>query len=277
MKIEMTDIMANAQYLLTNFGHLLFNTTTEGSIASASKITGHGSIYSDGKYKTFTVSATIDSDKNITKVSSEVNEEVEKYLNSEEFAKYKNSVKVEFAGENEEIMDIMGDLLLAAIVAVLLVYMIMAIQFQSLKYPLVVLGTIPLAFTGGLFAVLFAGMNISIVVMMGLIILVGVVVNNGIVLIDYINQLREEGMTVIEACVQAGKTRLRPILMTALTTIFGLSTMALGLSNGSELLQPLAIASIGGLIYSTILTLGIVPAIYVMVNRKAIKKENMNK
>ena len=275
-QIEMTDIMANAQYLLTNFGHLLFNTTTEGSIASASKITGHGSIYSDGKYKTFTVSATIDSDKNITKVSSEVNEEVEKYLNSEEFAKYKNSVKVEFAGENEEIMDIMGDLLLAAIVAVLLVYMIMAIQFQSLKYPLVVLGTIPLAFTGGLFAVLFAGMNISIVVMMGLIILVGVVVNNGIVLIDYINQLREEGMPVIEACVQAGKTRLRPILMTALTTIFGLSTMALGLSNGSELLQPLAIASIGGLLYSTILTLGLVPAIYVMVNRRAIKKEQAN-
>lgn len=267
------ELMANAQYLLVRQGHLLFNTSSEGSIASAKKITGHGSIYSDGKYKTFTVSATVDSDKNITKVSSDVTKEVEKYLDSDEFAKYKKSVKVVFAGENEEIMDVMSDLLIAALVAILLVYMIMAIQFQSLKYPLVVLGTIPLAFTGGLFAILLCGMNISIVVMMGLIILVGVVVNNGIVLIDYINQLREEGTPVIEACVQAGKTRLRPILMTALTTILGLSTMALGLSNGSELLQPLAIAAIGGLLYSTILTLGVVPAIYVLVNKKAIKKE----
>lgn len=274
--IPQEELLANAQYLLVKQGHLLFNTSIDGSIASAKKITGHGSIYSDGKYKTFTVSAQVDSDKNITIVSNEVTKEVEKYLDSEEFAKYKKSVKVEFAGENEEIMDIMSDLLIAALVAILLVYMIMAIQFQSLKYPLVVLGTIPLAFTGGLFAILLSGMNISIVVMMGLIILVGVVVNNGIVLIDYINQLREEGTPVIEACVQAGKTRLRPILMTALTTIFGLSTMALGLSNGSELLQPLAIAAIGGLLYSTILTLGVVPAIYVLVNKKAIKKEQVN-
>ena len=89
----------------------------------------------------------------------------------------------------------------------------------------------------------------------------------------FINQLRENGKPLIEACVEAGKTRLRPILMTALTTVFGLSTMALGISNGSELLQPLAITAIGGLLYSTILTLGIVPAVYVLVNRRALKKE----
>lgn len=261
----------DVEHLLTKFGYPLL--TKGSSIAKANVITGHGSIYSDGKYKTFTVTATVDSDKNITKVSSKVIDAVNKYLDSDEFDQYRNSVKVEFTGENEQIMEILGDLLIAALVAILLVYMIMAIQFQSLKYPLVVLGTVPLAFTGGLFATFFCGMNISIVTMMGLIILVGVVVNNGIVLIDYINQLREEGKPIIEACVEAGKTRLRPIFMTSLTTILGLSTMALGLSNGSELLQPLAVAAIGGLVYSTILTLGVVPAIYVLVNRKTVKKE----
>ena len=108
---------------------------------------------------------------------------------------------------------------------------------------------------------------------MGLIILVGVVVNNGIVLIDYINKLREQGYGVKDAIVEAGKTRLRPIFMTALTTILALFVMALGIGEGSELLQPMAITAIGGLVYATILTLVVVPAIYAVFNRKVLKEE----
>jgi HAE1 family hydrophobic/amphiphilic exporter-1 len=154
--------------------------------------------------------------------------------------------------------------------------MIMAIQFQSLIYPLIILGTIPLAFTGGLIALLITNSYLSLVSIMGLIILIGIVVNNGIVLIDYINKLRENGMQVKEAIIQAGQTRLRPILMTALTTILALLTLALGFGEGSELLQPMAITAIGGLIYATILTLYIIPVLYASINRKKIKIEEAN-
>ena len=135
------------------------------------------------------------------------------------------------------------------------------------------LPTIPLAFTGGLLALLITNINLSMVSIMGLIMLVGVVVNNGIVLIDYINKLREQGLTVKNSIVEAGKTRLRPIFMTALTTILALFIMAIGVGEGSELLQPMAITAIGGLIYATILTLVVVPAIYALFNRKVMKKE----
>ena len=149
----------------------------------------------------------------------------------------------------------------------------MAIQFQSLKYPLIILGTIPLAFTGGMIALLVTGSNLSLVALVGFVLLVGIVVNNGIVLIDYMNQLREQGRGVIDAIVTAGETRLRPIFMTALTTVISLFILALGVGEGSELLQPLAITAIGGLLYATILTLLVVPTIYALFNRKQIKKE----
>jgi multidrug efflux pump subunit AcrB len=155
----------------------------------------------------------------------------------------------------------------------LLVYMVMAIQFQSLVYPFIILFTIPLAFTGGMLALLITNQFLSLVSIMGLIILIGVVVNNGIVLIDYINKLREDGRTVKEAIIEAGQTRLRPIFMTALTTILALLTMALGVGEGAELLQPMAITAIGGLIYATLLTLVVVPTIYAILNRKLMKKE----
>ena len=114
------------------------------------------------------------------------------------------------------------------------------------------------------------------VALIGLVVLVGVVVNNGIVIVDYMNQLVEEGMPIKEAAVQAGKTRLRPIFMTALTTIFALLTMALGIGESAEIMQPLAIAAIGGLTYATVLTLLVVPSLYVMFSRKKIKKEEAN-
>ena len=209
----------------------------------------------------------------MTLVGSDVAEVVNQYMDGDVFDAYGGGYVVTLEGESEEILNAVGDLALAAVVAVLLVYMIMAIQFQSLIYPLIILSTIPLAFTGGMIALLITNSYLSLVSIMGLIILVGVVVNNGIVLIDYIHVLREEGHPVKEAIILAGKTRLRPIFMTALTTILGLLTLALGFGEGSELLQPMAITAIGGLLYGTVLTLVVVPTIYAAINWKKIKEE----
>ena len=131
----------------------------------------------------------------------------------------------------------------------------MVAQFQSLLSPFIVLFTIPLAFTGGLLALWITGKELSVIAMLGFLMLAGVVVNNGIVFVDYANGLRLEGMERAEALVQTGRDRIRPILMTAMTTIFGLATMALGLGAGGDMLQPLAIVTIGGLAYATLLTL----------------------
>jgi HAE1 family hydrophobic/amphiphilic exporter-1 len=242
------------------------------SVTTVEKVTGFNTIYTDGTNRYLTVRAQVEEGFNVTLISSDVTEKVNDYIESD-FQNYGNGYDIEFAGENEEIMDAVEDLVIAAVVAILLVYMIMAIQFQSLLYPLIILATIPLAFTGGFIALFITNMNLSMVSIMGLIILVGVVVNNGIVLIDYINKLRDKGYGVKDAIVEAGKTRLRPIFMTALTTILALFVMALGIGEGSELLQPMAITAIGGLIYATILTLVVVPAIYALFNRKVIKEE----
>jgi HAE1 family hydrophobic/amphiphilic exporter-1 len=149
----------------------------------------------------------------------------------------------------------------------------MAIQFQSLKYPLIVLSVIPLSFTGGFLACYIAGIELSIVAIIGLIMLVGIVVNNGIVLIDYINVLIEEGRPIKEAIITASKTRIRPIFMTSITTIFGVLPLAIGFGKGAEIMQPLAIAVVGGLTYATLLTLIVVPTIYGLANHKKMKKE----
>ena len=172
------------------------------------------------------------------------------------------------AGENETVMGIMEDLVYMVLVAVLLIFLIMVAQFQSFKSPIIVMFTIPLAFTGGLLALLATGMDLSIVSMLGFLVLSGVVVNNGIVFIDCVNQLRIGGMEKREALIETGRIRLRPILMTALTTILGMSTMALGQGTGAEMMQPMAVVSIGGLSYATLMTLFIVPVLYDLLNGK---------
>ena len=131
--------------------------------------------------------------------------------------------------------------------------------------------TIPLAFTGGLLALLITHMDLSIVSMIGFLVLSGVVVNNGIVFIDSVNQLRIAGMEKREALLETGRMRLRPILMTALTTILGVSTMALGQGTGAEMMQPMAVVSVGGLAYATLMTLFVVPALYDLLNGKTMK------
>ena len=245
----------------------------ENAVVTISKVTGFATIFTDGNSRYLEVTAGIADGFNVTLVSEDVVDAVNTYLESETFLSYGGGYTVTFAGENEEIQSLFLDLALGLIVAILIVYMVMAIQFQSLKYPLIILGTIPLAFTGGMLALLVTGSNLSLVALVGFVLLVGIVVNNGIVLIDYMNQLREQGLGVIDAIVTAGETRLRPIFMTALTTVISLFILALGVGEGSELLQPLAITAIGGLLYATLLTLLVVPTIYAMFNRKRIKNE----
>ena len=181
-------------------------------------------------------------------------------------------VSYEFTGENEMIMEAMGQLVLMLVVGLLLVYLIMVAQFQSLKSPFIVMFTIPLAFTGGFIALLLCGMEVSIIAMIGFIMLMGVIVNNGIVLVDYINQLRLDGMERREAILEAGVTRIRPILMTTLTTVLGQLVMAVSKDAGSLMMRPIAVVSIGGLLYATLMTLYVVPCIYDMMNKKELRK-----
>ena len=156
------------------------------------------------------------------------------------------------------------------LLGILLVYLVMVAQFQSLKSPFIVMFTIPLAFTGGFLALLICRMEISVISLIGFVMLTGIIVNNGIVLVDYINQLRADCMERREAIIQAGKTRIRPILMTSVTTILGLIDMALSRNAGSAMMQPMAVVCIGGLVYATLMTLLVVPCIYDIVSRKPL-------
>ena len=151
------------------------------------------------------------------------------------------------------------------LLGILLVYLVMVAQFQSLKSPFIVMFTIPLAFTGGFLALLICGMEVSVISLIGFVMLTGIIVNNGIVLVDYINQLRLDGKERREAIIEAGATRIRPILMTTLTTVLGLMMMASGKDVGVALVQPMAIVCIGGLLYATVMTLFVIPVVYDIV------------
>ena len=164
-------------------------------------------------------------------------------------------------------MEAMGQVILMLVLAIAFMYLIMVAQFQSLKSPFIIMFTIPLAFTGGFAALYLTGKDVSIIAMIGMVMLAGIIVNNGIVFVDSVNQLRDEGMLIRDAIVTTGKNRLRPITMTALTTILGLSTMAMGIGMGADMTQPMALVTIGGLIYGTLLTLLVVPCIYEAFNR----------
>ena len=219
-----------------------------------------------------TVSASVKEGYNITLVTDAAKEALEDFDLPE-------GVSYEFNGENETIMEAMYDLLKMMALGFLLVYLIMVAQFQSLKSPFIVMFTIPLAFTGGLLALLIFGKELSIIAMIGLILLMGVIVNNGIVLVDYTNQLRGRGLTKRQAIIEAGATRMRPVMMTSLTTILGLIVMAIGKTAGTDMMQPIALVCIGGLLYATVLTLLVVPVIYDVFNGeeyKAAKKEDLD-
>jgi len=183
-----------------------------------------------------------------------------------------NGYNLVFAGENEMIMDAMEQLMLMMVLAIIFMFLIMVAQFQSLLSPFIILFTIPLAFTGGFFGLYFTNSVVSVISVIGFVMLAGIIVNNGIVLVDYINNLRENGMEKREAIMTAGRTRLRPVLMTALTTVLAMSTMTMGGGMGADLSKPMAIVTIGGLTYGTLLTLYVVPCIYDIFNREKKSK-----
>jgi HAE1 family hydrophobic/amphiphilic exporter-1 len=230
-------------------------------IATFAEGTTLQSITRDEQRRYVTVSSEVADGYNVTLVTNASEDALKDYVAPE-------GVTLEFTGENETIMSSLKDLGVMMLLGILIVYLIMVAQFQSLLSPFIVMVTIPLAFTGGLIALLIFGMEISIVAMIGFIMLVGIIVNNGIVLIDSMNQLRNDGMERRDAVVTASALRMRPVLMTALTTILGLLPLAFGLGIGGGLIQPVAIVSIGGLIYATFMTLFIVPILYDSLIRK---------
>ncbi|HHV71659.1 MAG TPA: efflux RND transporter permease subunit [Clostridia bacterium] len=185
-----------------------------------------------------------------------------------------NGYFIEFGGQNVEMMEAFSDLGLALILAVILVYMIMAAQFESLIHPLTIMFSLPLAFIGVVLGLLVTRRTLSIPAFIGCIMLAGIVVNNAIVLVDYINNLRSRGMGRREAIMQAGPTRLRPILMTTLTTVLGLLPLTLGIGEGSELDAPLATVVSAGLIFSTVLTLVFIPVVYTIFEDVVNKLKN---
>ncbi|WP_142413340.1 efflux RND transporter permease subunit [Hathewaya massiliensis] len=173
---------------------------------------------------------------------------------------------IKLSGESEEMKDAFSNLKLALILGIILIYMVMASQFESLLYPFIIMFTVPLAITGAFLGLFIARIPLSVPGILGIIVLMGVAVNNGIVLVDYINTLRSYGLNREEAIIKAGPTRLQPILMTTLTTVLGLLPLALAMGEGAEIEQPLAVTLIGGLTFSTILTLFVVPVIYIFMD-----------
>lgn len=178
-----------------------------------------------------------------------------------------NDVHFEVGGQSREMEQSLGSLQFALLLAVFLVYIIMASQFESVSQPLVILFALPLAVVGVVPALAAFDVSVSVTVLIGGIVLAGVVVNNAIVLVDYANQLRRRGASIEDAIVQAGRVRLRPIIISTLTTVLGLLPMVVGLGEGSEIRRPLALTIIAGLSSSTLLTLGVIPVLYTMVAR----------
>ena len=172
------------------------------------------------------------------------------------------------SGQNEEMQDSFRSMQFALVLAIFLVYLVMASQFESLVHPFVILFTIPLALVGAVLALFLTGTTVNVVAFIGVIMLAGIVVNNAIVLVDLINQLQAQGVEKTSAIMEAGRARLRPILMTTLTTALGLLPMAIGFGEGSEVRTPMAITVIGGLLVSTLLTLLVIPVVYSLLDRK---------
>jgi HAE1 family hydrophobic/amphiphilic exporter-1 len=179
-----------------------------------------------------------------------------------------SGVNAAVSGQSEEMQESFTSMQFAFALAIFLVYLVMASQFESLIHPFVILFTIPLALVGAVLALFVTGTTINIVAFIGVIMLAGIVVNNAIVLVDLINQLRAKGMDRFDAIMEAGSARLRPILMTSFTTALGLLPMALGFGEGSEVRTPMAITVIGGLLVSTLLTLLVIPVVYSLLDRK---------
>jgi len=231
-----------------------------GSVADVIATTGPSEIHRADQRRVAIVSANlrdIDLGKAITEVQSMV---AKNPLGTD--------VGMHIGGQGQELGESIRSLLFAFALAVFLVYLVMASQFESLLHPFVILFTIPLALVGAVAALLLARSPVSVVVFIGLILLVGLVVKNAIILIDKVNQLREEGVAKREALVEGARSRLRPIMMTTLCAVFGFLPLALAFGEGAEVRSPMAITVIGGLLVSTLLTLLVIPVVYDLLDRK---------
>jgi multidrug efflux pump subunit AcrB len=188
---------------------------------------------------------------------------------------------LELGGSIEDQGDAFSDIALLLVLIIVLVYIVMATQFESLVYPFIIMFTIPFAMSGVFIALWLTHTPLSLIALIGAIMLVGIVTKNGIVMVDYMNLLVERGSSVSDAVITGGKSRLRPVLMTSLTTVLGMLPMALGIGEGSEIWQPMGIAVVGGLLMSTLITLFIVPSLYAMLEgrmeRRALRKEAQDK
>ena len=214
------------------------------------------------------VTASVADGYNIGFVSGDVEKALQNY-------EMPSGYSFTMSGENETINEAMEQVYLMLLLALIFMYLIMVAQFQSLLSPFIIMFTIPLAFTGGFMGLVISGSEVSVIAMIGFVMLSGIIVNNGIVIVDYMNQLRAEGMEKKEAIVTAGKTRIRPVMMTALTTILALSTMAFSDDMGADMSKPMSVVTIGGLIYGTLLTLIVIPCIYDIFTRDRKKKEDL--
>ena len=230
-------------------------------IASFEDASGLPTINRKEQSRYMAVTAEIKEGDNIGLVSNRVKKALKSYEAPEGY-------EIEMTGEDETINEAMIELLKMLGLAIVFMYLIMVAQFQSLRSPFIVMFTVPLAFTGGLLGLWLTGSAVSVIAMIGFVMLSGIIVNNGIVFVDYTNQLIRNGKSQKEALVEAGKIRLRPIIMTALTTILGLSTMAIGVGMGADMVQPMAIVTIGGLLYGTLLTLFVVPCIFDLFHKR---------
>src|SRR6056297_789902 len=227
-------------------------------IADIYETKGPVSISRIGQVRTVTVSSDIIG-RDVASIVSDIEAQTDNYY-------LEDGYSFGIGGENEDLGESFKSLVLALILAVFLVYMILASQFESLLYPFIIMFTVPLAFSGGAFGLFLTGRTLSVPSVIGILMLAGIVVNNAIVLIDYVNILRRKGHDVIEAILMAGPTRLRPILMTSLTTILALMPIALGTGEGAEIQSPLATVVIGGLLLSTLLTLVLIPVMYLVMD-----------
>ena len=232
--------------------------------ATLQQSAGVASINRENQSRYITVSASTAEGYNTSLLARQVEDLLADYQAPE-------GISVTIEGESTTIADAMYDLVLMILLAVVFIYLIMVAQFQSLLSPFIVMFTMPLAFTGGLLALLAAGETLSVIAMLGFLVLAGVVVNNGIVFVDYANQMRLEGMEKREALVRTGRDRIRPILMTALTTILAMVTLVFSADASAAMSRPLALVTIGGLSYATLLTLLVVPVLYDLLFRRELK------
>ena len=232
-----------------------------GDVATVTETVSMNTISRDQQRRCVTVTAAIADGYNVTHVTSAAQQAVSGLTLPE-------GVTAEFNGENEQIMEAMSQLLLMLLLGIVLVYLVMVAQFQSLREPFIVMFTIPLAFTGGLLGLLLTGQQLTMISLMGFIVLMGTVVNNGIVFVDYANQLRIGGMERRAALIATGKTRMRPILMTTLTTVLAMLQLVFSGDMASQLMSGMAIVIIFGLTYATLMTLYVVPLMYDILFKK---------